>query len=282
MTRTVNSHRIAYKTATSRRHEAPHATVSTMPRAKRDESQTLRALLRMRELLLTGEFRPGERIPEIPLAARLHVSRTPLRLVLHRLEEEGLIAARPTGGFVASEFTIRDIHDGIEIRGVMEGIAAKLAAERVTKADELTEVRQCVAKIDRLIQNWTAGTDSLAKYITLNARFHALVVDLARSPMIRRAVDRAAALPFAGPNAFLMGHAQRKEGREIVTRSQIHHHAIVDAIANREPARAEAMAREHSRLARTSLELIMKDRHLLSQVPGASLIRFPELIEREA
>ena len=253
-----------------------------MTRTKRDDSQTLRATLRMRELLLRGEFRPGERIPEIPLAARLHVSRTPLRLVLHRLEEEGLVAARPTGGFVASEFSLKDIHDGIEIRGVLEGAAAKLAAERVTKPEELEEVHQCLAKIDRLLQTWTSGTDALAKYIALNARFHALVVDLAKSPMIRRAVDRAAALPFAGPNAFLMGHAQKKEGREIVTMSQLHHRAIVDAIANKEPARAEAMAREHSRLARTSLEMILRDRHLLSQVPGASLIRFPDLAEREA
>jgi GntR family transcriptional regulator of vanillate catabolism len=253
-----------------------------MTRTKRDESQTLRATLRMRQLLLRGEFRPGERIPEIPLAARLHVSRTPLRLVLHQLEEEGLVAARPTGGFVASEFSLKDIHDGIEIRGVLEGAAAKLAAERTTTPAELEDVHQCLARIDRLIQRWTQGTDALAKYIALNARFHALIVDLAQSPMIRRAVDRAAALPFAGPNAFLMGHAQKKEGREIVTMSQIHHRAIIDAIANREPARAEAMAREHSRLARTSLEMIMHDRHLLSQVPGASLIRFPDLIEREA
>ena len=100
--------------------------------------------------------------------------------------------------------------------------------------------------------------------------------------MIRRAVGRAVALPFASPNAFLMGHAQKKEGREIVTLSQVHHHAIIDAIAHREPARAEAMAREHSRLARTSLEMILRDRHLLSQVPGASLIRFPDPAEREA
>src|SRR5437870_7281669 len=81
-------------------------TILPMPRARRDESQTLRALLQMRELLLRGEFRSGERIREIPLAARLHVSRTPLRLVLGRLEEEGLVAVRPTGGFVASEFSV--------------------------------------------------------------------------------------------------------------------------------------------------------------------------------
>jgi GntR family transcriptional regulator of vanillate catabolism len=167
----------------------------------------------MRELLLRGEFRPGERIREIHLAARLNVSRTPLRLVLGRLEEEGLVAARPTGGFVASEFSVRDIHDGIEIRGVLEGTAARLAAERVTKPEELTEIRACLARIDRLIQRWASGTDSLAKYIALNARFHGLLVDLARSSMVRRAVARAIALPFASPNAFLMGHAQKKEGR---------------------------------------------------------------------
>src|SRR6187431_1248442 len=142
-----------------------------MLRAKRDESQTLRALLQMRELILRGEFRPGERIREIPLAARLKVSRTPLRLVLGRLEEEGLLAARPTGGFVASEFTIRDIRDGIELRGALEGTAAKLAAERTTKAEELEGIHDCLTKIDRLLQRWTSGTDSLAKYIALNAQF---------------------------------------------------------------------------------------------------------------
>ncbi len=99
---------------------------------------------------------------------------------------------------------------------------------------------------------------------------------------MRRAVIRAAALPFASPNAFLLGHARKKEGQEIVTLSQIHHRAIIDAIAHREPARAEAMAREHSRLARTSLEMILRDPHLFSKIPGASLIRFPDVTQREA
>jgi DNA-binding transcriptional MocR family regulator len=73
------------------------------------ESQTLRALLEMRELILRGAFRPGDRLREVPLAAQLNVSRTPLRLVLDRLAQEGLLKARPTGGFVASEFTVEDI-----------------------------------------------------------------------------------------------------------------------------------------------------------------------------
>ena len=93
------------------------------PRTQRLESQTLRALLEMRELVLRGAFRPGERLREVPLAARLNVSRTPLRLVLDRLAQEGLLKARPTGGFIANEFSVEDIRDAIEIRGVLEGAA---------------------------------------------------------------------------------------------------------------------------------------------------------------
>lgn len=249
-----------------------------MPRPNPLESQTLRALLQMRELLLRGAFRPGERLPEIPLAARLKVSRTPLRLVLDRLEQEGLLTARATGGFVATEFSVREIHDAIEIRGMLEGTAARFAAERLDRADELGALNSCLARTDRLLQRWTSGTDSLARYITLNEQFHALVLDLAKSPMLRRSVERANALPFASPNAFILAHAQRKEGREIVTISQMHHRAIADAIANREATRAEAVAREHSRLARTSLEMVLRDKRLLTRVPGASLIRFPEAV----
>jgi GntR family transcriptional regulator of vanillate catabolism len=251
-----------------------------MPRRRGDDSQTLRALLEMRELLVRGEFRAGERIREIPLATRLGVSRTPLRTVLGRLEQEGLVAERPTGGYVAAEFSVRDIRDGIEIRGALEGLAARLAADRSPRPEELEGLRKCIAATDRLLKRWTSGTDSLARYIVLNATFHTQIVDLAKSPMLRRAVDRAVALPFASPNAFLIGHALKKEGREIVTLSQVHHRAIVDAIAEREPSRAESLAREHSRLARTSLELIL-NRRLLSSVPGASLIRFPDLADKD-
>lgn len=249
-----------------------------VPRPNRLESQTLRALLQMRELLLCGAFRPGERLPEIPLAARLKVSRTPLRLVLDRLEQEGLLTARATGGFVATEFSVREIHDAIEIRGMLEGTAARFAAERLERADEVSALNSCVARTERLLQRWTSGTDSLARYITLNEQFHGLVLDLAKSPMLRRSVERAHALPFASPNAFILAHAQKKEGREVVTISQMHHRAIADAIANREATRAEAVAREHSRLARTSLEMVLRDKRLLTQVPGASLIRFPEAV----
>src|SRR5260370_34830085 len=89
------------------------------PRRISLESQTLRALLEMRDLLLRGAFKPGERLREVPLAARLNVSRTPLRLVLDRLQHEGLLTAPPPGGFRARALTVPDVDACSDVRGAL-------------------------------------------------------------------------------------------------------------------------------------------------------------------
>src|SRR5437764_9035294 len=104
-------------------------------------SQTMRALLRLRELLLSGEFAPGARMSELPLVERLGVSRTPLRLALSALEHEGLLRVLPGGGYAVREFTRADIDDAIELRGVLEGTAARFAAERGVSRRELRALR---------------------------------------------------------------------------------------------------------------------------------------------
>src|SRR5215510_5557744 len=93
-----------------------------------DVSHSARTLLRLREMLFKGEFQRGERLSELPLSARLGVSRTPIRLALERLAHEGLLEASRSGGFVVREFTIDAVWDAIEVRGVLEGNAARLAA----------------------------------------------------------------------------------------------------------------------------------------------------------
>src|SRR5450631_2027780 len=114
---------------------APIAEVSPPRTASkhkdRNASQTGRAALVLREMLLEGHFQPGERIREVPLAAELGVSRIPLRLVLERLAHEGLLAELPTRGFVVQRFSTADIYEAIELRGLLEGMAARLAAERL-------------------------------------------------------------------------------------------------------------------------------------------------------
>ena len=100
-------------------------------------SQTVRALLGIREILLRGELARGERISELPLVARLGMSRTPIRLALDRLAHVGLLQTGSGGGFTVREFTLAEVRDAIELRGVLEGTAARLAAERLTDTAEL-------------------------------------------------------------------------------------------------------------------------------------------------
>src|SRR6516164_5354029 len=107
-----------------------------------DISQGGRTLLRLREMLFRGEFQRGERLSELPLSARLGVSRTPIRLALERLAHEGLLEASRSGGFVVREFTVDAVWDAIEIRGVLEGTAARLAAERLDNDSELNTLRR--------------------------------------------------------------------------------------------------------------------------------------------
>src|SRR2546428_9497459 len=106
-----------------------------------DVSHSARTLLRLREMLFTGVFQRGERLSEIPLGARLGVSRTPIRLALERLAHEGLLESSRSGGFVVREFTVDAVWDAIEVRGVLEGTAARLAAERLDNDRELDTLR---------------------------------------------------------------------------------------------------------------------------------------------
>ena len=89
-----------------------------------------RALLRLREMILSGEFAPGERMSELALVERLGVSRTPVRLALAALEHEGLVRGLSSRGLRRERVHQADISDAIELRGVLEGTAARFAAER--------------------------------------------------------------------------------------------------------------------------------------------------------
>src|ERR1700755_135125 len=102
-----------------------------------NRTQIMRALLRLRELILSGEFEPGERMSELPLVERLGVSRTPLRLALATLEHEGLLRNLSGGGYAVRAFTQADMRDAVELRGVLEGTAARFAAERGAAPREL-------------------------------------------------------------------------------------------------------------------------------------------------
>ena len=238
-------------------------------------SQAVNALLKLREFILGGEIKAGERMSELALVERLGVSRTPIRAALVRLEQEGLLRALPTGGFVVNAFNERDIHAAIEIRGTLEGLAARLAAERGVSATDLDVLKQCLSGLDELVLDGGGVTvDSFSAYVELNEQFHRIIIELADSAVLTRQIAGAVTLPFASASAFVMVQARLPEAQTMFTVAQDHHRCIVRAIEAREGQRAEMLMREHARLARRNLELALRNQQTRSLVPGSNLITF--------
>ncbi|KQT64386.1 MULTISPECIES: GntR family transcriptional regulator [unclassified Aureimonas] len=238
---------------------------------KRD-SQTLKAELGVRDIVLGGRMTPGERLSEVALAGMLGVSRTPLRAALSRLEQEGLLELIPSGGYAIRSFTTTDVFDAIELRGVMEGTALRLAAERGVPAARLAQLRSLVGVLDK---TFTERLEDMQfeRYVELNAEFHALLALLPGSETMRRELARVAQLPFASPSAFLEKQGDVPAFRQSLVFAQRQHHDMVHALEQREGARAECLGREHARLARRNLEFVMgEDRSLIRKVPGLTLI----------
>ncbi|MBV9768355.1 MAG: GntR family transcriptional regulator [Bryobacterales bacterium] len=249
-----------------------HLTQTFAKTKSKASSQTARAALALREMLLQGRFRPGERIREVPLAAELKVSRIPLHLALERLAHEGFLEIRPTRGFVVQRFSTEDIYDAIELRGLLEGAAARLAAERFKHISELAPLQATSMEILTLIRRTKLTMDTFNRYIDLNAQFHGALLDLSRSRMLRRAIQQACLLPFASPSAFLKRQSISRNTREIYLISADQHCGIVDAIRNREGMRAEVLTREHARVARRNLEDALRNPELPLDLAGAKII----------
>ncbi|HXP88605.1 MAG TPA: GntR family transcriptional regulator [Bryobacteraceae bacterium] len=233
------------------------------------ESQTGRALLALRELLLTGQFSPGEHLSELQLVSRLGVSRTPVRQALNRLAHEGLLEAARFNRFRVREFTMRDVWDAIELRGVLEGTAARLAAERLSNTGELDEIRELQTRMDAITHT---TVDTFGLYMDLNEAFHAALIGLAKSAMLFRSIEHVKTLPFASPSALVFARSKLPRAAEMIIVGQEQHHAILDAVEHRQGTRAEALAREHALLSRRNLEMALTDERIRDCVPGASLI----------
>jgi len=229
-------------------------------------SQTERVVLALRERLLRGDFDPGQRLTELTLVPLLAASRTPVRLALERLAYEGLLEALPTTGFRVRVFTASDVRDAIEVRGILEGTAARLAAERLADAAELATLRACYREAAGLPP---MTVDKFVRYLELNETFHRELWRLAKSPVLTRALEAAVALPFAAPGALVFGEAESEQGLAAALIALEHHRAIVEAVENREGARAESLAREHSRVARGNIERALQRPRPPAGPPGA-------------
>ena len=236
------------------------------------ESAQVRVQLRLRDMILSGELAGGARIAELAIVEKLGVSRTPIRAALMRLEQEGLLETLPNGGYAVKTFTERDISESIELRGTVEGLLARLAAERGAPAVVLGEARQCLEEIDAFLQAPTLSDSAFSSYVALNERFHGLLREMAGSDVITRQLDRVMSLPFASPSAFVIEQSNSPQARDMLVVAQDQHWQVLEAIEERQGARAEGVMREHSRIAQRNLRLAVRN-HSVRSLPGVQLIR---------
>lgn len=231
-----------------------------------------KALLRLRELILSGELAGGARIAELAIVEKIGVSRTPIRAALMRLEQEGLLESLPNGGYAVRTFSERDISEAIELRGTLEGLCARLASERGAPPVVLRNARECLLGIDAILKSGVLSDEDFANYVALNEKFHQLLVEMAGSGVIAKELDRIMGLPFASPSSFVVSQSNSPQARDMFVVAQAQHWQVLQAVEQREGSRAEAVMREHSRIAQSNLRDAVSGQNA-NFLPGVQLIR---------
>ena len=186
----------------------------------------------LKTMIINGEISPGQRLIEEGVARNLGVSRTPVRQAIHRLEAEGLIQRTPGYGAIITQLTDAQIEDVYVARAVLEGLAARLAAQIMLPRD--------YTKLEIVQKRLEAATHDhdTATLASINFQFHAHILRAARNgtvtvfmgqihDSIKRLEDTTMSYPGRAEAAL-------EEHRE-----------LIEAIASRQAERAEQIARNH-------------------------------------
>lgn len=195
---------------------------------------------RIQNDILNGVYEPGESLTEIRLSKELGVSRTPVREALRQLELEGLVQSVPNKGVTVKGVSAQDIQDIYTIRMLIEGLAARWAAEKITPR-EMEELREAVD----LEEFYTTKNDN-SRLLQLDTRFHDIVFKASKSKPLMHTlstfhhyVQKARKVSMSNP----------ERAAEVLKE----HKAILQAIVDRDADRAEKLTTEHVRNASLNL-----------------------------
>jgi GntR family transcriptional regulator, vanillate catabolism transcriptional regulator len=186
------------------------------------------------------------------VTAELGASRTPIRLAFEELTKEGLLERLPTRGFRVKAFNAKELADAIDVRGALEGMAARLVAERGLAPQDLAAMQRCVEEGAALLRE-AAQQDLLIdaeRWIAMNASFHATLVRAADNSALASALAHVSKTPLAGAAALSLHGMSPTLEYTFIQRAQQDHEDIVAALQAGEGARAEALMREHARRSR--------------------------------
>lgn len=186
------------------------------------------------QAIIKGNLKPGGRILEAELASWLEISRTPVREALKRLESEGLVCSAPRRGMVVARLDLQAIMELYQMREVLEGTAARLAAQQCSEAE--------VYNLRELLDQERSTQHDPAEQAIKNRAFHNAIYLAAHNRYLLKSLNSLRdAMALLGPTTYILRSRPQTALSE--------HGAIVQAIENRDGSAAEKAAREHIRAA---------------------------------
>ncbi|MDB5470555.1 MAG: transcriptional regulator, GntR family [Caulobacter sp.] len=192
-----------------------------------ERSASDRVARSLREAIARGRFQAGERMYQDEVAAALGVSRQPVRQAFQRLQAEGLLTEARPGRLVVTKMTPDEVIDNISIRLVLEPLAARLAAEKITES-QIAELR----RYNELVR------DDLPNKANWNYEFHKLIAQASGSKLLAQFIDRLwSGMPLSPMSEALLGDTAQKSAHS--------HDEMIDCFVRRDADGVEALMRDH-------------------------------------
>jgi DNA-binding GntR family transcriptional regulator len=198
-----------------------------------DRAKLKRAYQRLEQDIMSGAYGPNERLAEARLTRVFGISRNTLRTILVRLAQEGLVTAEPNRGWRVRAVSLAEANDMAQVRAVLEGLVARLAAERATEGQR-ADLRALLEQAER-----AAADDDFPLFSDLNHQFHQRLVAAAGSPQTAAFLD-SLHFPLVKVQFRVMPRPERKP--EMLTE----HREVLCAVERRDPDAAERTARRHT------------------------------------
>ncbi len=194
----------------------------------------------LRDAIINQVLEPGERLMEIQMADEMGVSRTPVREAIRKLELEGLVIMVPRKGAYVAGISVKDIHEVFEVRTSLEGLAASLAAQRITP-EELDEMeRNLFLEAGELAEN------NLRSIVEIDTSFHDLLYKAAKNQKLFQMVNNLQEQLQRFRSASLARPGRSKTALE-------EHRKILEALALGDSKLAQKLAMEHIESAETAM-----------------------------
>lgn len=186
----------------------------------------------LRQAILTGELKPGERLMEIHLADKLGVSRTPIREAIRKLELEGLVTMIPRRGAEVAQITEKSMNDVLEIRRTLDALCAELACDRITEG-ELEALKQACDHFEYCV----AGKDA-QKIAQADVALHDIILQATGNQRLIQMVNNLAEQMYRYRFEYIKDSSQHQKLME-------EHRIIYQSILDKDRDTAAAAAKTH-------------------------------------